>query len=548
MSLPKFVRILEYELVFGKKSPQNRISIISEIGLNQVLYEIVALNYRLKPKDRHHFDLSLEKQKNELKYFARSKESFEKFASAASKLTLNRENYPIIFSRPFCVFAIEEILNSNELKTDDNYILVPEDYIRILTYLVSINSEIARIQNKRNQEEISLESLNPRMIPLNELLVETDTTFSYYRGYKLVQFLSSNPVIGQDFQEYFFELYGTEPIEYLNDILKILTWKSSNISYLNFHFEVNTEFSRIFEVLSNRLQNNDTIKLISTKKSPFYKVNSNSYILLDNTFLIDKLYYQIINDTWFDKIKKIKVGNKNKYNIKQYRSIFGQFFESYLDEIIRNSFSKMKDCKLLLFDDLKIRSDAGEIELSDFYLREGNRVILAEVKSSSIYDKEKFGGNLETFYRNNRDDFFKTFGLNQLISSIDKLQTEICSLDSEFPKDNSIIIFPCLILNDKVFKTPFMAEVFNIRFEELKKTITDKKLNIAKLQLIHVNDLELLEQYLIDNPQEIWNILEKNIENNTFIQPFMYNFIHLIDELKPPEKILSLIRESKPKK
>jgi hypothetical protein len=72
------------------------------------------------------------------------------------------------------------------------------------------------------------------------------------------------------------------------------------------------------------------------------------YLTIDNTFLIDKCYSQFLNDFWFDWLKlKVNKEGKNIYNIREYRSVFGAFFESYVDEIIKKCFANYKYSKLL---------------------------------------------------------------------------------------------------------------------------------------------------------------------------------------------------------
>src|SRR5215831_16678854 len=92
---------------------------------------------------------------------------------------------------------------------------------------------------------------------------------------------------------------------------------------------------------------------------------------------------------------------------------------------------------------------------------------LAEVKSTGIYDKEKYCGNLDEFYKEGREKFFDAFGLTQLLNAINNLPETAEQFDSSFPKSKRIKLFPALIVNEKALQTPLMAQVFNGRFQEL---------------------------------------------------------------------------------
>src|SRR5690606_15616172 len=101
------------------------------------------------------------------------------------------------------------------------------------------------------------------------------------------------------------------------------------------------------------------------------------------------------------------------FNIQQYRGEFGYFFENYLSHILKKSFENYKYSTLMLFDQLNINTPKGNIEIADVYFRYGNKIILGQVKSGSIYDTEKYGGNVERLYKDDRNAFFENFGVNQ---------------------------------------------------------------------------------------------------------------------------------------
>lgn len=42
------------------------------------------------------------------------------------------------------------------------------------------------------KEIINFETLNPKMLPLNELSLDTNPIYTPYRGYKLLEYLSKN--------------------------------------------------------------------------------------------------------------------------------------------------------------------------------------------------------------------------------------------------------------------------------------------------------------------------------------------------------------------
>jgi hypothetical protein len=266
-------------------------------------------------------------------------------------------------------------------------------------------------------------------------------------------------------------------------------------------------------------------------------------LLTDNTFLIEKTYNQLLNDFWFDKLKPINDGKgKSKFNISDYKSVFGYFIEDYLKEVLNSAFGNYKYSELLLFDELEVKTIKGTIELADVYLRNGKQILLGQVKSGGIYDKEKYGGNVEALYKSDRNKFFENFGVNQLIESIQNLEKHMPDLDRKFPSRKAYQVYPCIIVSDKAFQTPLMADTFNERFKELKETINSSKIRINNLSLIHISDLELMEESLIPKPKLIWELLKYNLRDKRFV-PLFYNTIHhILERRQHPKKIKELFK------
>jgi hypothetical protein len=538
---PKPQLILDYQNFFGIYPPENRISLIKNISRSNILFELAALNYRLKPKNEVHIDTSFQTQVKELKYFTQVPDLFKKYANKAEKFTKNKKEYPLIFTRQACVFAIEEILNSSEMRDIENFEMAKiENWEAIIKYILAVNFTITQI--RENYKEVNtFESLNPKLLPLNELVIEVDQILTPYRGYKLFEYLQNNSIFSQELKNYFIKKYNCESEYFIYEILKMYILDKHENPEHEFFYYVKEEQQFLFDILSRFYPNREINKLLSIRKSPFIKTNSNEYIVTDISFLIEKVYTQFINDFWFDWIRKIDTTEgKKKYDISLYRSEFGYFFENYIKDIFQKSFSKYVGAKLLLFDELKINFSKSEIEIADVYLRHNNKVLLGQVKSGSIYDKEKFGGTIDELYKKDRNKFFKNFGVNQIIDSIQNLEHHIKTLDDKYPKGHLIHIYPCIIVNDKIFQTPLMPNAFNVRFNELKKTIANQKVHVHELNVIHINDLERIEYTLGIKPHQIWKFIKHNQRDKRFIPPFYNTVNKLLIHRRYSKKVIEL--------
>lgn len=548
---PKPHILLDSEIFFGSKPAEDRISLIKHISKESILFEIVALNYRLKPKDSIRIDNSLETQIRELKYFTQNEFLYNSYFNIYKKRIYSDKKYDIIFCRQSCIYAIEEIVTSKEMTHIEGFEMGHiEIWDAIVRYLLAVNYAVSRISSKpnfsdNNEEKRTIEALNPKLIPLNELVVETNPIYTPYRGYWLLKHFEKHSEYGKYITEFFRLKYDLEPSEFIYELLSMYVVNNHENPDFNFFYNLEDNQNQLFKCLSERIENNEIHKFLSIRKSPFIDVGKNQYLIADNTFLIEKTYNQFLNDFWFDYIKHKKNENgKSMFTIQEYRSEFGYFFESYISMVLKYCFEKYKYSELFLFDQLNVDSPNGTIELADVYLRYNNRILIGQVKSGNIYDLEKYGGDTDSLYKNDRDKFFANFGVNQIVNSIKSLEENIDKIDSKFFCCKSHKIYPCIIVNDKALQTPLMADIFNQRFFELLNLeYKNPKLKIHSLSIIHVSDLELIENELNQNPKLIWQLLESNIRDKKFIPPFYYTLTSKLRKRNVPPKVMNLFKE-----
>lgn len=546
-SLPRVLLILDYMSFFKVAPPNDRISMLKNISRKHILYELTALNYRLKPKEKITIDTTYETQIKELRYFTvLSDELFYQCYEVMESNKNNQNRSPIVFTRQTCLFALEEIINSEEIVDIEDFVMSKSEvWDSIFKYLLAVNYEITQIKEEKDDNNINFETLNPKLLPLNELSIETDPFYIIYRGYKLINYFLEKAEYKEIVNEYFIEQYDIEPNYFVYSILSMyFANENSEVGSLNFHYFIDDKDDSIsiFQKLSVLFPNTEINKLISVRKSPFINVEDSKFLLIDNVFLIEKAYSQFLNDFWWDKIKNIKNEDGSlAFNIKKYRSDFGYFFEKHVTETLNRIFSNYKYSVLYMFEQLKITVDKKEIEIADIYLRSSNKILLGQVKSGDIYDKEKFGGDVDALYKKDRNKFFENYGVNQLIESLSNMDKFINIIDSKFPKDHTYEIYPCIILNDKAFQTQFMAEIFNNRFQELLIGFNIKKVRVKPLTLIHISDIEKLEDYLLNNPKEIWNLIQFNYKSK-FIPPFYSTIAKKLVEKQYPKHILDSIK------
>ena len=120
-SAPKPQIILDYKMAFGEPPPDNILDILIGMDRKSVLYELSALNYRLKPKDEFYEANGIEFQKAQLQKLTRFPNLYRKYAKIAEGYTSSETDYPLLFHRALCAYGIEKILNNSDLADIPEY-------------------------------------------------------------------------------------------------------------------------------------------------------------------------------------------------------------------------------------------------------------------------------------------------------------------------------------------------------------------------------------------------------------------------------------------
>lgn len=530
---PKATVILEYSSFFNE-DPPSRISFLEGLSKDTILYELAYLNYLLKPKNQAQFDHSFETQIKILRYLLKSDLQFR---SCFRIITTHFEGLaiPAIFHRGTFLFAMEEVTqNQKILPIDDFEFENVDQWENLFKYLLAVNSELIKIGDS-SEESIknpTFENLNPALLPINVLTIESNPVFTIYRGFLLIEYFSKVEKYSKKLIQYFNTNYGCLPKEFLQRVQRVLMHESYEDKKFGFCYPSKGRDS-FLEALSERTKNKDLYKFIGIRKSPLIKVNDNDYLLSDSVFLVEKCYSQFINDFWFDCLKgDCKSRSEQDKAIEELGGHFGRFFEQYCCGIFARIFKEYRHSIFLTLDQLVIPDSKGGSEFSDFYLRYKNKVIVGQIKGGGINDQSKYGGDIEDLYQLGRDEFFSRFGVDQLVKSVSALIEKAPLFDKSFPVGKQLHVFPILIVNEKVFQTALFADVFNDRFEELTKGLINKKVCVKRMLLTHVSDWENSEAYLTESPKRIWIMFDNHFQDKKFVPAFS----NTINKVIPSQK------------
>jgi hypothetical protein len=426
-----------------------------------------------------------------------------------------------MFSRPTNVFALQEIFEKLPDVETPSFEWRMTDWENLLKYYLCVNDVISGYD--RQDEDIRhrpFEKLAAGSGFLNEMTVINDPIFTIKRFVHLYHFLEKDQVLSNSVSKHFHNI-GMAASDFARHIFSMCYFHKGDKEDHKFYYRLDPsnpshkESIDVLEYLSKRRVGKrlHELDMIEIKKSPVFKDIHNHYVMLDTLFIMDKLYELFINDFWFETVKQDGI------DIMRYKGQIGRFFEDYAASLLKQAFSFLKYPAVKCLDDLKVKIKGNIVEIADAYFRHNKKVCVAQIKSTGIYAKQQYG-TAQSLFDVKEDDFYGVFGLDQLIDSIKYIRDESDKFDDTFPKGKPVQVFPLLIVNEKIFQTPFLPAMFNLKFVEEIRKESFLPLEIKPLTIIHIADLERVVHHIKSKKVDWWDLLKQNYSNSLFPKPF----------------------------
>lgn len=526
--------LVKYSDIYGSP-PDDPIELILDIPKEELIITISGINTRLKPPTETKFDHSQKTQIECLRLvFLDHKKPIEESDCLPIIIEYSKrpENYKL-FSRVTCLHALQEIINHDNF-TDQ----VPEyrfdNRERIFKFLLLSNEQI--LKGDKNYQDEGYEKLGFdffefymfRELHHNQYNESSNAINIFYKSFYLFSKIENHHFYGEHFKNYLTWHYNVESTdEFIKYIIS--TYTSSHdqklgLRYLNVPKE-NTDAIKIFDAFASKVKyeipEKDDLKkfdFFPLKKSPLYRCEKQddkdiiSYIVLDEGFYIEKSYSIFINDFWFDYLKPNKVKTREEWG----GFIGSEFFEPFIEEILKESFSNAPKTILRSTDQLLFNVEERPIEYADFYIRDKQKVALFEVKSGFIPLDHgyKTVATIEDYRNLDLNKFNKDYGLTQLAEKTVKkfhiYKNEIA--DPEFNSARKVHIYPVIVVNDPIISSGIVPFILKRKFNELlvKEGISKKEQRhlIKDLCIINISHLQEMEQKLKENEINFFAVLD----------------------------------------
>ena len=271
------------------------------------------------------------------------------------------------------------------------------------------------------------------------------------------------------------------------------------------------------------------------REYPLVKLSNNQIMCIDMGFLVDKLetgVFWIIRNHLEDKA----VGKG-----EEIISLRGTVFEDYAASIVERGVNAQKPSNMERYKIKPEYAQKVEAESTDIAVWGDDTLILLECKAPLLSAETKFSRDFDTFYKGIECSVLK--GIRQLWTAIQFLcnrnktqRRKVEGLDMSKLKN----IYPVLVLPDRLFSLPGMNKFLHSEFQRLVKCNKLKKqLDIKRLTVLTIEDLEDLEPYLSDRPfhshldtwlkeferdeyfsfsQYLWSLRESEARDNSYVE------------------------------
>lgn len=440
--------------------------------------------------------------------------------------------YDLIFSN-YNTSPFRDLTNEEAKNAFDAYLL-----------LNSATSNKIKIEDgsikKASDNKVIEEIILPNFIYQKDYASSTDFTNQIARGEMFFQYLESSFKYSALVNEYYKTLNVPGYANMFKNLMMLFTGLKINTTeeprkqllILDEYKDiVNLQYLETLCINSSIENYKPDISFSIMRSKMLYKISSYRYYFLDVNFFMDQFYKaQVFAFNSFLKSKGIK-SDFLSTKAKEFTE------EIYLPKVMNACFPSL----VRYFGD-KAKIDDQE-ELSDFYLRDGNKIALCEFKDVLLNaaiknnaDKDLLFAELDKKFFENQNKAPK--GVRQLINAIKHIDNKSIDFDATLPTGR-LEIFPILIYTDFSFGAEGINKKYNAMFKEEIKNVAFKNLLIHDFTFINLNFFEIRIEYLQKGLLNLFDMLNKYhehiLEPDYELTPFEVFSKFYMNEMKVPD-------------
>ncbi|QPH37855.1 hypothetical protein [Pedobacter endophyticus] len=288
---------------------------------------------------------------------------------------------------------------------------------------------------------------------------------------------------------------------------------------INGQDEENQKFLELFNLqatIPESEENAVKFDFLAVRNRPLYSVGNNEYVMLNRAMIIGKMYSSVYWDCKSILATHPEIG----ISADKFRTDFTtDFSEGYLVyKMFDKAYSK-RSCINLSGEQMK--AQMGNTE-PDYYVRNGNKVFLIEVKDSFITGKAKQSFSVKDIQEDLKKKYYKSGNsekaVKQLVTRIRFSLTKAYPFDQHY-KPQSLRFYPILIVYDINLTVPGIESVlndwFNTERESLIQEMADagiKGFTINDVVILHIDGLILATEYIEAGKLKLESLIDEHLQ------------------------------------
>jgi len=502
---PKFISLIGYKEFYSLTYEGDPLNLLKGLKINQAIISLSNLfNKFLNPTVLNQEKiLNYDTQIEFINFFIEGTTRLSRrFHEIANSGIYSNKNPPVLFSRYSILYTIELLKKNQPLGEVYDVVSINREQAEGLFKLLlnSNNIVVNELEGEQKEEgnEDFIKNLAPRVLIINEINNRQNPLVTMAISIAFFNYFSNHLNLAGHFSHYINQTYQLEVKDFWKTVNVLYSTQINDWDYRKALIPKGDSQMRLFKSLSNHKKlDTDTKILLNIRKYPLFEFTENQFKIIDVDLLLDKLFFQLINDFWFDYIKIHKVVKANNY--------FGEVGRFIEKRLISIALKKLARPGVNIFHGSDL--SYNNYEICDLVIQVGRKVILIEIKGGLFTEDQKFSGELGSLIGENIEDFKKKFGLKQLEKD---LPLKLKYLENIIPEINRKRhqIFRIAVNLEKAFGTPLMPIFINKFIDQNKETI-----NKSVFYPIKLTTLYEFERLLIISKEEPWSFFANIISS-----------------------------------
>lgn len=324
------------------------------------------------------------------------------------------------------------------------------------------------------------------------------------RGVKLFDYIENHPIYGMKISDYYASIGINDYRDIVTTIGEILCYTQCTNNTKRFQIFVPMRYSNR-QYLDSLCINNEIgqhesyLKVLKNKC--LYKISDQKYFVLDINNVINQLYKSQIfrlNDFLGDPEF---LNNKAKDLTERV----------LLDDVMKKAFSLYdklsNDCK-----------NSKKEELCDYYIRQGNKICIIELKDVMVNDEAKISKQIDEIFlaldlKLVKNQKGSPKGINQLSNAITDIDSHGISFDN-IDDINDVNIYPIIIYTDNAMG----ADGLNYHYQKVfSKNLCTSKIKVHDVVFINLSYFEMHLEYFAQKKLNLFSFIDeyhKHIQND----------------------------------